>query len=393
MKPRTKCIIVLGISSFTIIAAVIGICKYIEFREKNETAVEQKSNEAQKSCKEKKLTEKTKPDEKNKLVEEMKSGKENKSVIENQTTEPPPGITNSDNICYFNSVLQCIYNLKSFREAMLTTNYSGYIFTQLKKIFNEMSKKGDFAINTKQLIENISKNKPSLNSSQQQDAYEFLLTLIEMIVEETKDQHINSLTKEDYNAINKYPESHHEPLKRLKEEFLQKYFYNIIQEEILSHGCNHCDESIKIYFGFSFKISGTIQEMINKITVATQTKCRRCNSKNESVNASIKKTALYKSQYQVFLLDRKIGKTEKNNSTVVINTNIDFFDDKYELNSFIEHYGDNKGGLYFCYVKKQNDWYKCDDQNVTYIKNSEMENILNGNTCVYMVFYEKIKNA
>ncbi len=137
------------------------------------------------------------------------------------------------------------------------------------------------------------------------------------------------------------------------------------------------------------------------LTGKEQYKCEKCN-KNVDADRTI---YIWGDTPEILVLQLKRFK-QRGNMMIKNDTQVDFpltdltlndnycelskTDNKYDLYAFIEHQGGYSSGHYYAFGKNpiNKKWYKFNDDRVTYIPDSDLNNVIQNNK-TYLLFYEK----
>lgn len=351
------------------------------------------------------------------------------------------GLKNFGNTCYLNSILQCLLNISNFGKNIEWISSDTSISNQLKFIHEKTD------ICTTLLPGSICKyikhDTKLFNVMEQNDAHEFLNYLLNNIHEEHKNTKyeipicdnilFNILTivnKIQYEKTNECPDKllidkllfelklifdkdYYSYIIYKKYTLLQKYYKNegksIISDKFLGFYKNiiicdqckinssTCDNFITIPIDINKK---SIEECFNNFcqveTLRDDNKyyCENCK---EYTNATKKISFIDMPNNLIINLKRFMYVKKNNNIIIKKNKKIINFDlDKlsidighkiceYNLTSVCSHYGTCNYGHYISFVKKNNIWYRVDDDFV--IPEQDLPNIIKN---AYILFYEKI---
>lgn len=103
------------------------------------------------------------------------------------------GFVNVNNICYMNSVMQCLFSCKSFRKQVLSLKQFSDESSMLKAINElfliiESKKKKTGVLDTKKFILSVKRNNQDFNNEDHHDSHEFLIWLLDTLNENVKSE-------------------------------------------------------------------------------------------------------------------------------------------------------------------------------------------------------------
>ena len=308
------------------------------------------------------------------------------------------GIMNLGNICYINTILQVLYNIKEIKYFILTMKIqkeNNNVLYALYNIFYNLntSNNGKSFISPSYFIENY--DNQIINIYDQQDAYEFLLDLIDKLEK--------WLIRYKFNNIFRYLffskcNNIYECKTNINHNFIKEEIYYTINLEIR--------DKKNIYESLDKYVEREITDKDNKIY------CDKCKSKRIMYKTT---KFLVLPRIFIFVLKR-FAFNEEYLNTVKINDYYEFPEildmskyvlnklenNKYQLFEVIIHSGLPNYGRYFCIVKNiENDyWIKYDDANVTIINDVDAKKYFYGSnnnvkeidtaTNAYILLYRKL---
>lgn len=351
------------------------------------------------------------------------------------------GIANIGNTCYINSLTQCLIHTEPFRNLILDKNNINKLNYNILKNDNKLIKDDKIDItelclklNDKlsyhliKLITNYINNKPInpkkyvmkicdndiFELGEQADCHELYIFIINKLKEELKDDvniNLDENILEIYNNI--LDEDIKNKLENLK-KMLNNDFSSVatpfmsISDTIINCNCNYETHSFDTPLQLELNLVGDdkiikledcIEDHYNKITCEDY-KCSKCNTtieinKQEYIWLAPQILVIHLKRF-ITSYENKIYKQTKIHTFVQYNEIIDMSkymtnkkrEYKYELYAISNHFGSLNGGHYYSYIKKNNYWYRFDDNKIFELDNEEHLN----NKYAYLLFYKLIKN-
>ncbi|OHT01021.1 hypothetical protein TRFO_07691 [Tritrichomonas foetus] len=290
------------------------------------------------------------------------------------------GIVNLGSTCYVNSLLQILNVLPNISMKLInkqSNDYSPFV-ARLRELLAELKFVRGCSLSIRPLVDTIS----NFNTSQQEDAEEFLL----MIVNAIHDNGSPEITQHLQGEITTLFLNGDEVVSSTKENF---YYLPLPIK-----GLNRLDEAL-IRFSQDSKIFGyTIEGVNDKVDVFQKSKitkwpdylCIQLQRWDFPLETQERQKLVHEFDFPIELDTCKID----------VNSN-----KKYTLKGVIVHQGSAEQGHYFAIVRDGiNDWYVCNDQSIEYFEISHLpewafgmtddklgssENIGTG----YLLFYEQ----
>jgi ubiquitin C-terminal hydrolase len=110
-----------------------------------------------------------------------------------------------NNICYVNSVMQCLYSCRLFRKQILSLKQITDENSMLKAINDlfimiETKKKKTGVIDSKKFILSVKKNNQEFNNEEHHDSHEFLIWLLDTLKENIKGEN-KKIKGTNYNSV------------------------------------------------------------------------------------------------------------------------------------------------------------------------------------------------
>ena len=283
------------------------------------------------------------------------------------------GLKNLGNSCYMNSTLQILFSSNIFNNIIFLflkkhPNRSKNINNMLKIYINtiiEISKLSNNNIyNPIDFKTLLGKENILFKNTQQQDAHELLVYLINEFADEKKDEKMSKLIKKlCFGKIKQYV-----------------YCFQCQNTSISYH--NYFDINLQIPKKNNIDLGDCFNEeflKVEKLDGDNKYYCSNCKTK---VIAS-KKKEIETVPDVVFILLKRFDNNSKITTPVKIYQNIILENNKLELISTVNHYGGIHGGHYTANVKKNNCWYNANDSSIN------TSNMPINDPSIYIMVYQK----
>jgi len=270
------------------------------------------------------------------------------------------GLNNIGNTCFMNSALQLIVNCTVLTKFILNNNFSSKKLNCYKKFLVDYLSNNVITPNTvKQMV---SDENSIFAGFQQQDAHEFLITLIDIIYDELRKE----FKDKDDNILG------------IKNNKLIDVIFDTNITSIIY--CDTISEKSKTRIGEKIlslsipkKKNITLNDCIEKFTEIEKLSgdCQWLNDKDKKYYDAYKR--LYIKSYPKYLIihlkrfDFTFGANKINNS-IDMDLNLNLKNENFSLRSIVVHIGNVGGGHYINIVNKNNTWYVCNDSNISKVK-------------------------
>lgn len=271
----------------------------------------------------------------------------------------PCGLTNTGNICYFNSLLQCILSCRYVVQHMLDSEPQNGVQRVFKQYATDIAEGGkvDYSDFSRDLLREIMQiiDKDNKYAGRQQSASEFFIILVDLLQLEWYFNHRHDVKITCKNCNNVVIKS---------DNAVHYECFSVIEDTTIT----------------SQKFVETFRRHVSHVDDYNCDKCKaRCN-------ATYERHAKLIPEYLVVIYNKYYGKKMINFPlNLVFNNTKKSTSLNYELISQIEHLGSLDGGHYYCISKRGDTTYTFNDRTVS-------RGILAPTSNTYICFYELLGN-
>lgn len=279
------------------------------------------------------------------------------------------GLNNLGNTCFFNSVLQLLYQCTVFNKLMLSNKFDGpliNIYSEFLKTYASSAK----TFSPSNIVNYVSRALGRIGT-RQEDAEQYLNYIIDSMIDELK-LWIKKNNREYTHIINKNISL---------TDLVNNLFTLKIKKNIICPHCNNRstsnDNNNKLYLSIdSVDNNQNLNNLLSKYLIETlddenKWNCDKCN---KYVNGIIKREIVKLPKYLIIVLKRYTNNNQKINTKIMMTTEFIFNERIYYLRGFIYHSGSTDGGHYTYYGNKGdiNDtkWYIYNDSSVSEISSN-----------------------
>ncbi|XP_062580562.1 uncharacterized protein LOC134242464 isoform X4 [Saccostrea cucullata] len=325
-----------------------------------------------------------------------------KTAIKRFKPMPSRGLRNIGLSCYRNGVLQILAETPDFLENLHDSfpqedaNWISSLYSVLKGIRDQCTMEKDTVDCLHAFHHYFNQSHEGFQEYQQDDTLSFLTSVLNGIedahsaISKSKDQKRNLISpsnlfkgqlRDKYTCkkckhIEYFNESNFFSLppsvdSNKKEVTIGSCFVQLLKEEQVELPCSKCD---------SCDVSKEMEiETFPKILILQICKV-------EEVASSAKKRRFEKAFTKCRFWGDFKGLTTKELKRKSVASSLKM----YRLYGVVVHRGSERGGHYFCFVKRKEDqiWNKCDD---SYVVDSDLKNVLDSDA--YLLFYERFETS
>ena len=334
------------------------------------------------------------------------------------------GLRNLGNTCYMNSILQCLSNFTLPSQYFIDQIYTRELNTQSET-------KGEVAAEFSEVVRAlwsghykiiaptdfktvVGKYKKAFREYKQQDAHEFLLSLLDWLNADVNEirrrvalPEINYANANEIEAAKKAWEIH----KKTDKSFIQETFYGQTRSTIFCANCHHRSIKFDIMQGLTLhlpnnpnkktNLNDCIEDLLKPEEV--EYKCEKCKISSRKCKKQleiVKFPLIFIVHLKRFYEDYSSGCLKKKQNIVdfeLKDYNFGRFARacggklseyrRYNLYGVCNHFGTLEGGHYtaYCYSQVYGKWYKYDDQDVTPMNSSSVKT-----SAAYILFYSAV---
>ncbi|KAF7696582.1 Ubiquitin carboxyl-terminal hydrolase 16 [Cucumispora dikerogammari] len=281
----------------------------------------------------------------------------------------PKGLINTGNNCFINSTLQCIIHHPNVFAYFYNTNFEkkekySLAFQEFLKTY--IIENNKISESPNKLIKKL-KEKINILDGEMQDANEFLILLIDLL--------INERIKEPKIITEKF-------LINFNENKILKLFSGLKKLNFKCLICNKEKNRFEL-FRFLYVNGNSVQTSVKKYFTLMDEQTFTCTDCNKASLKFKKTNILFMPELLTVVVNRFLSVTEKNNIDVQVQMKLKVHDFNYRLFGIVCHKGTLISGHYICYVYLKGEWLLFDDESV---KKSEPKLI---SPTVYFAFYTR----
>jgi ubiquitin C-terminal hydrolase len=282
------------------------------------------------------------------------------------------GIYNIGNSCYLNSALQMLFNSDDFKEILKNKVFINTIFENIINNYNNSNSNNNI-FNPTEIKSIVAKNNNMFNNTNQQDSYEFMIYLFDVIDKKLGNNN-NSLNINMSASMN-----------LLYDKFGIQTTFNIKCKML---NCNKESNNISTELFLQLPMTDDLSDSyrryksMEKLENDNAYSCDNCKTKTTARRNTI--TSKWPDNL-IIVLKRFDYNMRKDNRKVNIPL---LWRHGYKLKGGIIHLGQYGGGHYIYYGEENNNWFIANDTNISSISNINDFMSSNGATS-YILYYYK----
>lgn len=281
------------------------------------------------------------------------------------------GLNNLGNTCFFNSILQLLYQCTVLNKLILSNKIDG----KLIELYNNFLKSYTNSSNVfspSDIVTYVSKSM-GRNNFMQEDADQYLNFIIDTLIEE-----LNSWIKSSGTI---YIVKQNLSLNKLVNDL----FTIKINKTLICPECNYkstsSDDINKLYLSINDDMKQDLNSLLNKymydiLDDENKWKCYNCN---KYVNARIERQITKLPKYLIIVLKRYKNNNSKINTNIIMNDGFSCLNKNYFLRGFVHHSGSTGGGHYVYYGNRGDienlNWYRYNDSSFDKIAENDLDMI------------------
>jgi len=279
------------------------------------------------------------------------------------------GLNNLGNSCFFNSILQLLYQCSVLNKFIISNNINGSIIDIYTNFINSYS--NSIVFSPILIIGYVSK-KLNRNGYIQEDADEYFTFMLDKILDEINKWIINK-------CINNYILDN----KNITVSQLIKNLFSIENKnKVICPLCyfesNTSEINNRMILSINNNASNLNDLLYNyyKKEILSDENKIECSNCNKKINATLTKTIFKLPKYLIIVLNRFNNNNTKNNNNIDMPLNFKLSYKNYLLRGIVHHSGSTEGGHYIYYGKKDT-WKLYNDSTINCVNDENINNIKN----------------
>ena len=264
------------------------------------------------------------------------------------------GLNNLGNTCYLNSGLQLLFKCKLLNQLLLNNEINNNFLNGYKKTIEDYYREDVNILGPRIIINSLCSEYNQFTNFIQADSSEFLVCIFELL-----EKNFNLLENKLYTKCN-----NSNLLEFLFDCKIKSNIKCSITNEIFERNENDKILSLPIPNKENITFMDCLNEYFKEEELIDDN--QYYNEKiNRKVNATKKLVITNYPKYMFFSFKRFTNLVNKLDNDISIDNTYNFDNNEYYLIGFIVHIGSVGGGHYISCIKENEEWYICNDRNIS----------------------------